>query len=156
VEDNLIFTPREAEFLKALVEREVEFMIVGLAAATLQGASVVTHDIDLWFKEISDKRIKAAAKAVGGSLILPFAENPPTFAGKAVELFDVTLNPSGLADFDSELAHTIEISLYDVLVRVLRLERIIVNKRAANRPKDKLALPVLEDTLKLLQARGER
>jgi len=150
VEDNLIFTPREAEFLKALVEREVEFMIVGLAAATLQGASVVTHDIDLWFKEISDKRIKAAAKAVGGSLILPFAENPPTFAGKAVELFDVTLNPSGLADFDSELAHTI------VLVRVLRLERIIVNKRAANRPKDKLALPVLEDTLKLLQARGER
>ena len=44
--DSLIFGDREAEFLKELVRQKVEFMIVGLSAAALQGAPVVTQDID--------------------------------------------------------------------------------------------------------------
>lgn len=42
---------------------------------------------------------------------------------------------------------TVEIALSDFTVRVLSLERIIVSKTAANRPKDRLVIPVLRNTL---------
>lgn len=33
-----IFSPEEAELLKELIRQKVDFMVVGLAAAALQGA----------------------------------------------------------------------------------------------------------------------
>ena len=39
----------ELRFLRALLRRKVRFMVVGLSAAALQGAPVVTQDVDLWF-----------------------------------------------------------------------------------------------------------
>ncbi|MBI4324951.1 MAG: hypothetical protein HY674_06770 [Chloroflexi bacterium] len=47
----------ELRFLRALLRRKVRFMVVGLSAAALQGAPVVTQDVDLWFKDLSDPRI---------------------------------------------------------------------------------------------------
>ena len=44
---SLIFTEKEGRFLKELAKNKVRFMIVGLSAAALQGAPVVTQDIDL-------------------------------------------------------------------------------------------------------------
>ncbi len=44
MEENLIFTDEEAEFLRELVRQKVDFMIVGLSAAALQGAPVVTQE----------------------------------------------------------------------------------------------------------------
>ena len=60
--DSLIFGDREAEFLKELVRQKVEFMIVGLSAAALQGAPVVTQDIDLWFRTLPDPGLEKALK----------------------------------------------------------------------------------------------
>mgnify|MGYP001044586490 FL=1 len=65
-------------------------------------------------------------------------------AGRSVALFNVVLTTDGLKDFDEELATSVEIPIGRAKVRVLSLERIIVNKRAANREKDRLILPVLE------------
>ena len=42
-----LLTDRELAFLRELVKTNVPFMIVGLSAAALQGAPVVTQDIDL-------------------------------------------------------------------------------------------------------------
>ena len=42
-----IFTENEIRFLRELVKNRVPFMIVGLSAAALQGAPVVTQDVDL-------------------------------------------------------------------------------------------------------------
>ena len=44
-----IFTENEIRFLRELVKNHVPFMIVGLSAAALQGAPVVTQDVDLSF-----------------------------------------------------------------------------------------------------------
>ena len=41
-------TERELRFLRELVRHNVRFLIVGLSAAALQGAPVVTQDVDLW------------------------------------------------------------------------------------------------------------
>ena len=62
----------------------------------------------------------------------------------------------GLNDFDEELAHTLEISIGRAKVRVLSLERIIASKRAANREKDRLILPVLEAAAAVHRARRPR
>jgi hypothetical protein len=71
VAKKLIFSAEEGAFLKELVKNEVRFMIVGLSAAALQGAPVVTQDIDLWFRDLSDPGIKKALKKVGGAFVPP-------------------------------------------------------------------------------------
>jgi hypothetical protein len=40
---------RERAFLEALDELGAPYLIVGLGAAVMQGAPVVTEDIELWF-----------------------------------------------------------------------------------------------------------
>ena len=59
-----IFTEQEEGFLRELVRQRVEFMIVGLSAAALQGAPAVTQDIDLWFKDLADPKLTNALDRV--------------------------------------------------------------------------------------------
>lgn len=153
--DPLIFDEREAEFLRELVRQKVEFMIVGLSAAALQGAPVVTQDVDLWFRSLSDPGIERALKKAHGSYVPPILQNPPMFAGAAVKLFDIVTTMDGLGSFDDERKHTIKIPLGRVKILVLKLERIIASKKAAGREKDKLVLKVLQDALKVIQEREQ-
>jgi len=153
VADPLIFGEKEIAFLKGLNREHVEFMIVGLAAAALQGAPVVTQDIDLWFRELSDPGIERALKKVRGAYVPPTLGNPPMFAGRGIELFDIVVHLHGLGEFDEEREHTIKVPLGRTKVLVLDLERIIASKKAAGRKKDKLVLGVLSDALKAIKDR---
>ena len=146
-----IFTESEQAFLRELTRLKVDFMIVGLAAAALQGAPAVTQDIDLWFKDLNDPRIREALERVGGIYVPPTASTPPLFAGKNVALFDIVLRMDGLRSFDRESRASALVRLGGTKVRVLTLARIIASKRAANRSKDRLILPVLEDALATLK-----
>ena len=154
--ENLIFTSKEIAFLRELERHKVEFILVGAAAAALQGAPVVTQDIDLWFEDISDPGIQAALRKSGGIMVPAFGQNPPTFAGNSVKLFDIVLTMHGLMSFAEEKTNSFEVSLGKVKVRVLDLARIIKSKEAARRPKDLLVLPVLRDTLKTLKRKKIR
>jgi hypothetical protein len=153
VADKSIFGDREAEFLTELVRQKVAFMIVGLSAAALQGAPVVTQDVELWFRNLSDPGIEKALRKVHGSYVPPIMQNPPMFAGAAVNLFDIVTTMDGLEDFDRERGNTIKLRLGRVKVPVLKLERIIASKKAAGREKDKRVLKVLQDALKAIQER---
>jgi hypothetical protein len=148
-----IFTADEAAFLRELAQGGVRFMVVGLAAATLQGAPAVTQDVDLWFRDLSDPRVARALRAVGGAYVPPIGANPPLFAGKAVELFDIVVAMHGLRSFDEEYAGALPVSLGDVEVMVLPLDRILASKKALDRPKDRLVIPVLEDALAVIEER---
>ena len=151
-----IFTAREQAFLRELVRSRVDFMIVGLAAAALQGAPAVTQDIDLWFRDLGDPGLKAALKKVGGAYVPPTGSTPPLLAGRGVALFDIVMHMHGLGEFDEEIENAVEVRIGRVRVKVLPLERIIASKRATNRPKDKLTLPVLEDAAATLRARRSK
>lgn len=151
-----ILSKEEIRFLKELIKNQVQFMIVGLSAATLQGAPVVTQDVDLWFKDLEDPGFAKALKKVGGSYIPPMMLNPPTLVGKAVNMFDIVLHMSGLKDFDQEILNTVEVKIDRTKVKVLALERIIKSKQAANRKKDQLVLPVLKDTLLVLKEKKSK
>ena len=152
----LPFTDKEAAFLAELTGAGVEFMIVGLSAALLQGAPAVTQDIDLWFKDLQDPGIRKALRAVGGSYVPSVGLNPPVLAGSAVALFDVVLHMHGLESFDKELKHAIEVPIGGVAVKVLGIERIIASKEAANRDKDRLVLPVLRDAAAAIREEKQR
>lgn len=154
--DSLIFGDREIEFLQELVRQKVEFMLVGLSAAALQGAPVVTQDIDLWFREVSDPGLMKALNNVDAIYVPPILGNPPMFAGGGVELFDIVLNMDGLDEFDEEKKNTIKIPLGRIKVLALKLERIIVSKAAAGREKDRLVMKVLSDALIAIQEHETR
>ena len=131
------------------------FLIVGLSAAALQGAPVVTQDVALWFERLDDPKLVAALRQVNGAYVPPTAITPPMFAGEGLELFDVVLRMDGLEGFAVEWENALPMTVGDVAARVLPLARILVSKRAAARPKDQLVIPVLEDVLALRAARTD-
>ena len=137
----------ELRFLRALLRRKVRFMVVGLSAAALQGAPVVTQDVDLWFENLNDPRLRDALREVDAAYVPPSILNPPMFAGGGIELFDIVLTMSGLKSFPEELRNCVKVALGRHQLKVLSLDRILVSKRAANRAKDRLVIPVLEDSL---------
>ena len=137
----------EVRFLRALTKRKVRFIVVGLSAAALQGAPVVTQDVDLWFEDLSDPLIRAALQEVGAAYVSPSNLNPPMFVGGGVELFDIVLTLHGLDTFAEEFARCIDVRLGRQKLKVLSLERILASKLAANRAKDRLVIPVLEDAI---------
>jgi len=145
-----IFSDREIAFLGELNREKVDFMIVGLSAATLQGAPVVTQDVDLWFRDLTDPGLVHALTTVGGTYIPPIGQNPPMFVGEAVKLFDIVTHMHGLEPFDEEYDRTLKVRLGRIKVRVLRLDRIIVSKEAIGREKDRLVLPILKDVLTVI------
>ncbi len=149
--EELIFFDEEISFLRELIKYKVEFMIVGLSAAALQGAPVVTQDIDLWFKDLNDPNIKKALKKVGGIFVPSIGENPPMLAGKGVKLFDIVLTMHGLDDFSKEIKYTIDVPLDNFEIKILKLERIIKSKEKLGRQKDSIVLPVLKDALRTIR-----
>lgn len=149
--EETIFTSKEIAFFRELRKQGVEFMIVGAAAAALQGAPIVTQDVDLWFKDLSDPGINKALAKVGGAFVPSIGLRPPAFAGESVELFDIVLTMHGLGSFDDERKHSAQVDLGRVAVRILRLDRIIKSKETIRRPKDILAIPVLKDALAAIE-----
>lgn len=142
----------ELRLLESLVQHQVPFMVVGLSAAALQGAPVVTQDVDLWFEDLNDKRLMPALAAVGAAYAPPFGYNPPMLAGTGSEPFDVVVHMSGLGSYADELKHARNVRIGNVTLKVLSLDRILASEEAANRPKDWLVIPVLRDTLATLVA----
>ena len=123
MDDFAAFTDGELGLLHALTRRGVPFMVVGLSAAVLQGANTGTRDIDLWFENLTDPRIRDADR------------------------LDIVTHMHGLGRFTEELVNTVEVTVDGVPLRVLKLERIIASKRATGRPKDLAAIPALEEAL---------
>lgn len=142
---NLIFGDREVAFLQELLRQKVDFMVVGLSAAALQGAPVVTQDVDLWFRDLGDPGLARALRRVRGSYVPRMALHPPMFAGPGLALFDIVVHMHGLEAFDAERERAIRVPLGRFKVPVLPLERILASKQALGRPKDRLVLRVLAD-----------
>jgi hypothetical protein len=148
----LPFSENELRLLGVLLKRKVKFMVVGLSAATLQGAPVVTQDVDLWFENLGEPKISRALQEVGAAYVPPSHLNPPMLAGAGAELFDIVIRMDGLGAFADEFKHCVDISLGRQKLKVLSLERILASKIAANRAKDKLTIPVLRDALAATQS----
>ena len=78
------------------------------------------------------------------------------FAGGGLELFDVVLTMHGLGTFGEEAPKCVEVSVGRQKLKVLPVDRILASKRAANRAKDRLVIPVLEDALAVRETARKR
>jgi len=150
----LAISEQELGLLLELTKAGVPFMIVGVSAAVAQGADTVTKDIDLWFRSTSHPGVAEAASKVGG--VFAWRNNPPLFSGPGLDSIDVVIKCDGLLDFDSEYAAAVEIALAPgLVVKVLPIERVLVSKRAANRPKDRAVIPALEAAIAAIKESSE-
>jgi len=160
--------------LSALTDRDVRFILIGGMAAVLHGDVGVTVDIDV-VPERSDENLERLAEALrdlnarvrteGEPERLPFdcsaaffrklpADSIVNMTTKAGDL-DLAFCPSGTEGFSDLRRDAVEIEAADRLhVFVASLEDVIRSKQAADREKDRLALPRLRRLLDRLQ-RGD-
>jgi predicted nucleotidyltransferase len=149
--------------LRRLVENEVEFIIVGGAAATAHGSARLTFDLDIVYKRgcANIARLVNALKPIqpylrGAPPGLPFDWSVETIE-KGLNFTLVTTQGAldllgeiaGGGGYEQLLPETIKVEIADVECLCLGLERLIKVKRAAGRPKD------LEVVAELEQIRDE-
>ena len=151
----IVLTSAERALLEALNALGVPYIIVGMGAALIEGAPGTTQDLDLWFGRIDAERLHEAAGRAGGLYTPGFGLQPPAFGGEGLDRVDLVLTASGLESFESEFRRAHDYDLDGVPVKVLPLERVIVSKRAARRPKDAAQIPMLEAALAARRARKE-
>jgi hypothetical protein len=149
-----LLEPGERRFLEALEELSIRYLIVGVGAAVLQGAPLVTQDIDIWFEDRADPRLHDAARRAGGVFVPGHFGMMPTQlgGGELGDRLDVVTTPQGLDTFAVEYERALVLELDGRQVHVLPLERVIASKRAAGRPKDLAVLPALEAALLVKRA----
>ena len=149
-------------FLTALAaglrDARLEAIVVGNMASILNGASVLTQDVDLLVRAtpLNRKKLKRFATAMGGVGPEPITGLTSTerIYGTLVPIDILYDRMAGRLTFASvrSRAHP-EIVGHEMLI-VASLADVIKSKTAAGRPKDKAVLPILRDTLDARRAAG--
>lgn len=160
----------EAEAIFACLDRHgVRYVLIGGLAAVLHGSPLLTIDADICPARDVDNlaRLAAALDELDARLRTPdTAEGvrfprDATFLGR-VDLLnlvtragdvDVAFTPAGTGGYGDLAARAVPMTIQGVTVAVAALEDVIRSKEAANRAKDRRALPVLQELLKELQRR---
>ncbi len=139
----------EKQFLTALNEFGVRFIIVGMSSAVMQDTHVTTQDIDLWIENLGSKVFIDAVNSVDGFYIPPglVGLNPPMLGPDKLKIFDLVTHMHGLKSFEEEFNNAIRANVSGVDLCLLPLDRVIVSKESANREKDRATLPVLKAAL---------
>ena len=144
--------------LGALAKSNLEFIVVGGAAATAHGSSRLTLDLDVVYRR-TPENLERVVRCMDG--LEPYLRGAPpglpfrwdvetlrrglnftleTRAGSIDFLGEIV----GGGTYESLLPDAIPVSLFGVECRCLGLARLIQVKRAAGRPKDLEAIAELE------------
>ncbi len=149
--------------LRTLIEHEVDFCLIGAAAAWLQGNPTVTLDLDVMPRRSLDNaerlaaalnELRARPKSRGEALELEGAD----FLGWESQSFDTDAGPLDVVPLAAaiggfEEVATVELKLGDLSVRVITIDEVIASKEKLGRPKDTAALPALYATREALGRR---
>lgn len=147
-----------SELTRRLVEGQVEFVLIGGFAAAAHGVTLVTRDVDICcrFNEVNLMRLQKAFSDLHPTHRsrpdLPLALIPGQCAGLrniylktdlgAVDCLGEVL---GVGDYDSVLAHSIELELPFGSCRILDVETLIRAKEAMNRDHDRVTVRQLRE-----------
>lgn len=132
------------DFLSALRDADVEFLVVGAHALAAHGVPRVTGDLDIWVAAtpVNAQRIWRALGAFGAPLATLGIE-PADFVrpDQVVQLglpphrLDILTSASGLT-FAEAWATRLNGHLFEVPVAFLGRAALVQNKRATGRPRD--------------------
>jgi predicted nucleotidyltransferase len=146
-----------AALTRLLLERGIEFILVGGAAAVAHGSPTSTRDYDIVHarNEANLQRVLSIVAELGayfrtdlaGRRIIPGAEH---FAGHGQILLATALGPVDFLcelhdgrGYEELLAHTVSFDVDHHELRVLDLPTLIEVKTAAGRAKDKIVVAEL-------------
>jgi len=147
-----------SELTRRLVEAQVEFVLIGGFAAAAHGVTLITRDVDICCRldEANLMRLQKAfadlhpahrsragctVRADARAVRRPQESLCETDLGRVDCLGEVL----GVGDFESVLAHSVELELPFGNCRILDLETLIRAKEAMNRDHDRVAVRQLRE-----------
>ncbi len=148
--------------LEVLGRHRVECIVIGGAAAYLQGSPFPTDDVDITPRLDRDNyaRLCAALTELDAKVRaektdpLPFRHDTASLMGVSVwnlttkfGNLDITTMPAGTTGFDDLRRDALTITLGGAEIAVASLADVVRSKGAAGRDKDQRALPVLRELL---------
>ncbi len=158
--------PRTADLdalLSALVAAQVEFIVVGGAAAVLHGAPVTTQDLDIVHRrtpknvarllDVLRDLAAVARPEPPGRRIRPTAEHLQINLSTSLGPLDAFCEIESGQGYEQLVGRTVRVSDGKRTLRVLDLPALIEAKSRTGRAKDRLVLPVL---VALLDERSKR
>ena len=149
------------QLLVALADGSVRFIVIGGVCAILHGAPLLTSDVDIVPDRDPDnlQRLEEVLRALGAY----YREHPPgrilpdaaRMAGPGHHLLMTSMGPidvlgavTGGRDYAALLPHTLEVTIADgTPIRIVDLPTLIRLKTETGRAKDRLVLPILQNTL---------
>jgi hypothetical protein len=145
--------------LDALNRSDVRFVLVGGLAAQAHGSPSLTGDLDICYARDRDNLARLANVLTDLSAIRrglpPDAPRMPPLDGRTLRAgglftlttrfgdFDLLANPDPGFDYERLLAHAVTTTVHGAPVRVASLDDLLLMKRAAGRPKDRIELEIL-------------
>jgi len=131
----------------------VDAVLIGCAGAALQGAPVTTDDLDFYFRptRLNIEKLKRIASALGTTLSQPHYPLSKMYRMTSPSLgiqVDMMGTVYGVKSFESVRSRSDHAIVDGNPLTVASLRDIIAMKRAANRPKDRAVMPVLQETLR--------
>jgi len=144
--------PIISKISKALAQAKVEAVLIGNAAAALQGAPVTTMDFDFLIRmtEINLKKIKVVAENLKAEIIVIKENSVIRLMNDEEGIILDFINeeyPPGIKSFASLRSRADKLKFEDSFIYVADLKDIIRSKEALKRPKDMAVLEILKDTL---------
>ncbi len=138
----------------ALKKAKIDAVMIGNAAAALNGAPITTIDFDFFVKNTGKvkNKFKLLAVELDAILVPPATDLSRTYriendeAGIYLDFIDT---PLGMASFESVRSRSEAIVFEDIDASILvaSLEDIVKSKTALGRPKDMASLEILKMTL---------
>ena len=156
------------QILRALLDANVRFVLIGGLAAQVHGSPSLTGDVDVCFdldRENLDRLAEAVQSLAAIRRELPPGVHAPLDARalRAGDVFtlttrfgdlDLLAHPDPGLDFEALAKRSIAAEILGVVVRVAGLDDLIAMKRAAGRPKDRVELEILGALREELDARS--
>ena len=139
------------EIARHLHELRFDVVLIGNAAAALQGAPVTTVDFDFMFRKtpVNLRKLRALAVALRATVLRPYYPVSDLFRVARDEdglQLDFMATIHGIRSFAGLRARASVIQLGNTSLLVASLSDIIKSKKAARRPQDLAVLDVLQRT----------
>ena len=152
-------TPLLGAVLDGLAAEKLEAILIGNAAAAIQGAPVTTLDFDFMFRDtpVNLAKLKRLSKRLDAVILRPFYPVSRLFrmtsdaTGLQVDFMPVI---HGVRSFESLRSRAVVIEVDGRNLLTASLDDIIKSKRAAGRQRDLAVLPILERTAALQRRRA--
>ena len=150
---------RLADLVETLARHEVEFILVGGAAAVLHGAPVVTYDVDIVHRRTRPniERLLTALSDLGATYRHDARGLSPQVShleSSGHQLLMTHLGPLDVlgsiedgTTYDDLLPATVEVEVRGRRIRAISLARLVESKERVGRPKDLAVLDLLRAVL---------